>query len=77
MRFTDADLDVRPLRHAPRRPTASSRHGIEVAVEGTGPLLAHVGAHLVAVGPPRRGPPRRPPTLEERFLALTTPEDPR
>ena len=53
VRFTDADLDVRPLRQLPGAHRVT-RHGIEVAVEGTGPLLAHVGAHLVAVGSSRR-----------------------
>ena len=32
--------------------TAVRRHGPEIHVEGTGPLLAHVGAHLVALGRP-------------------------
>ena len=40
-----------PSATSPAR-SASSRHGIEVVVEGTGPLLAHVGAHLVAAGRP-------------------------
>ena len=52
-----------------------TRHGIEVAVEGTGPLLAHVGAHLVAVGRPPIDLRADRPTLEERFVALTTLED--
>ena len=56
--------------------SASSRHGIEVVVEGTGPLLAHVGAHLVAAGRPADDLRADRSTLEERFVALTTPEDP-
>ena len=59
-------------RRRPRRPPAPAaarrpprdRHGVEVAVEGDGPLLAHVGAHLVAVGPSRRSTcaPTAPPS---------------
>jgi ABC-2 type transport system ATP-binding protein len=74
VRFTDVDLDVRPLRHLPGAHRVT-RHGIEVAVEGTGPLLAHVGAHLVAVGRPAIDLRADHPTLEERFVALTTQED--
>ena len=42
---------------------------------GHGPLLAHVGAHLVAAGRPAEDLRADRPTLEERFVALTTPED--
>jgi ABC-2 type transport system ATP-binding protein len=74
VRFTDADLDVRELRQLPGAHHVT-RHGIEVAVEGEGPLLAHVGAHLVAVERPALDLRADRPTLEERFVALTTPED--
>ena len=74
VRFTDADLDVRPLRRLPGAERVS-RHGVEVAVEGRGPLLAHVGAHLVAAGRPAEDLSIDRPTLEERFVALTTTED--
>jgi len=76
VRFTDPDLDVRPLRKLPGAKRVT-RHGIKVAVEGHGPLLAHVGAHLVAVGRPADDLSIDRPTLEERFVALTTPEVPR
>jgi len=68
--FTDADLDVRGLRTLPGV-TRVDRHGAEVRVEGSGPLLAHVGAHLVAVGRPALDLRAHRPTLEDRFVALT------
>ena len=74
VRFTDADLDVRPLRRLPGARKVA-RHGPEVAVEGTGPLLAHVGAHLVAAGRPALDLRADRPSLEDRFVALTQ-EDP-
>jgi ABC-2 type transport system ATP-binding protein len=74
VRFTDADLDVRPLRHLPGAERVT-RHGVEVRVEGHGPLLAHVGAHLVAAGRAAEDLSIDRPTLEERFVALTTTED--
>jgi ABC-2 type transport system ATP-binding protein len=70
VRFTDGDLDVRELRFLPGVQHVG-RHGIEVHVEGTGPLLAHVGAHLVAVGRPALDLRADRPTLEDRFVALT------
>ncbi len=60
VRFTDADLDVRPLRSLPGV-SSVQRHGPEVAVTGSGPVLAHVGAHLVAAGRPAARPQARPP----------------
>lgn len=70
VRFTDAELDVRTMRSLPgvRR---VRRHGPEVTVEGTGPLLAHVGAHLVAEGRPALDLRADRPSLEDRFVALT------
>ena len=50
---------------------AVRRHGPEVQVEGTGPLLAHVGAHLVALGRPPLDLRVERPSLEDRFVALT------
>ena len=70
VRFTDAELDVRNLRMLPGV-TAVRRHGPEVHVEGTGPLLAHVGAHLVAAGRPALDLRIERPSLEDRFVALT------
>ena len=51
VRFTDPDLDVRSMDAVPGV-TSVGRHGPEVHVTGTGPLLAHVGAHLVTIGRP-------------------------
>ncbi len=51
--------------------TTVRRHGPEVHVEGTGPLLAHVGAHLVAAGRPALDLRIERPSLEDRFVALT------
>jgi ABC-2 type transport system ATP-binding protein len=70
VRFTDPDLDVRTLRSIPGVQRVG-RHGPEVRVEGTGPLLAHVGAHLVAHGAPPLDLRAERPTLEDRFVALT------
>jgi len=74
VRFTDADLDVRPLRELPGVASVQ-RHGPEVAITGSGPILAHVGAHLVAAGRPALDLRLDRPTLEDRFVALTQ-EDP-
>jgi ABC-2 type transport system ATP-binding protein len=76
VRFTDAEVDVRPLRSLPGARRVA-RHGPEVVVEGTGALLAHVGAHLVAVGRPAADLHADRTSLEDRFVALTTQEDPR
>jgi ABC-2 type transport system ATP-binding protein len=70
VRFTDTDLDVRPLRRLPGVERVD-RHGPEVNVEGTGPVLAHVGAHLVSAGRPAIDLRSQRPTLEDRFVALT------
>src|SRR5262245_53187153 len=51
VRFTDPDLDVRALRDIPGVEDVV-RHGPEVAITGWGPLLAYVGARLVAMGCP-------------------------
>jgi ABC-2 type transport system ATP-binding protein len=70
VRFTDADLDARTLRDLPGVGSVR-RHGPEIQVEGTGPLLSHVGAHLVALGRPALDLRVQRPTLEDRFVALT------
>jgi ABC-2 type transport system ATP-binding protein len=70
VRFTDGELDVRPLRDVPGV-RAVQRHGPEVHVTGTGAVLAHVGAHLVAAGRPAADLRIERPTLEDRFVALT------
>ena len=74
VRFTDADLDVRPLRALPGVASVQ-RHGPEVAITGSGPILAHVGAHLVAASRPALDLRLDRPTLEDSFVALTQ-EDP-
>lgn len=70
VRFTDPDVDVRPLRSIPGARRAT-RHGPEVRVEGHGPLLAHVGAHLVEIGRPALDLHAHRPSLEDRFITLT------
>jgi hypothetical protein len=47
------------------------RHGPEVHVTGEGPILAYVGAHLVAAGRPALDLRIDRPSLEDRFVALT------
>ena len=68
--FTDGELDARPLLALPGVQRVA-RHGPQVRVVGGGPLLAHVGAHLVAVGRPALDLSVHRPTLEDRFVALT------
>jgi ABC-2 type transport system ATP-binding protein len=70
VRFTDSSLDVRELRALPGVQHVG-RHGPEVEIEGTGPVLAHIGAHLVAIGRPAIDLRADRPTLEDRFVALT------
>ncbi|MGH9265288.1 MAG: ABC transporter ATP-binding protein [Acidimicrobiales bacterium] len=71
--FTDAGLDVSTLRRLPGVERVD-RHGVEVRVVGTGPVLAHVGAHLVAAGRPPIDLRAELPSLEDRFVALTNQE---
>jgi len=68
--FTDGELDVAPLRRLPGVERVD-RHGAEVRVAGTGPVLAHVGAHLVRAGRPAIDLQAQIPSLENRFVALT------
>ncbi|MBA2495624.1 MAG: ABC transporter ATP-binding protein [Acidimicrobiia bacterium] len=68
--FTDAELDARDLRGLPGVARVD-RHGAEVRVTGTGPVLAHVGAHLVAVDRPALDLRAHFPSLEDRFVTLT------
>lgn len=69
--FTDAGLDTRTLTGVPGVERAV-RHGPRVEVTGHGPLLAHVGAHLVGVGRPPIDLAVHQPSLESRFVELTT-----
>jgi ABC-2 type transport system ATP-binding protein len=73
VRFTDAELDIRPLRAIPGA-LRVMRRGPEVHVEGNGPLLAHVGAHLVGRGRPPLDLRAHRPSLEDRFVTLTREE---
>ena len=68
MRFTDPELDTRTLRDVPGAETVQ-RHGPEVHVTGSGPLLAHVGARLVDLGRPPLDLRIDHPSLEDRFIA--------
>ena len=69
--FTDAELDVRPLQAQPGVERVA-RHGPAVEVIGRGPVLAHVGAHLVGLGRPADDLRAQHPSLESCFLELTT-----
>jgi hypothetical protein len=68
--FTDAGVDVSTLRHLPGVERVD-RHGAEVRVAGTGPVLAHVGSHLVAIDRPPLDLRVELPSLEDRFVNLT------
>lgn len=70
VQFTDAELDVVPLSKLPGV-THVQRDGPAVQVHGTGPVLAHVGAYLVAAGRPAEDLSSHRPTLEDQFVALT------
>ncbi len=68
--FTDPELDLRVIRGLPGAKRVT-RDGATVSVEGTGPLLAHVGARLVALDRPPLDLTVQRPTLEDHFVALT------
>lgn len=68
--FTDGGLDVSALRRLPGVERVD-RHGAAVRVVGTGPVLAHVGAHLVTVRRPALDLRAELPSLEDRFVALS------
>ena len=68
--FSDAGLDAATLRHLPGVERVD-RHGVEVRVTGDGPVLAHVGAHLVDMGRPPLDLRAEMPSLEDRFVSLT------
>jgi ABC-2 type transport system ATP-binding protein len=74
VRFTDAEIDARRLHGVPGARTVR-RHGPEIELTGSGPLLAQVGAFLVAAGRPALDLRLDRPTLEDQFVALTQ-EDP-
>jgi ABC-2 type transport system ATP-binding protein len=69
VRFTDSHLDTRSLLDVPGVEQVQ-RHGPEVRVTGNGPVLAHIGAHLVAAGRPPLDLRVDRPSLEDRFVAL-------
>jgi len=68
--FTDGGLDVRGLRQLPGVDRIA-RHGPRVEVVGRGPILAHVGAHLVGLDRAPLDLEHRRPTLEDAFVQLT------
>ena len=68
--FTDADIDEHTLRRLPGVDDVV-RDGEAVRAIGSGPVLVHVGAHLVALGRPALDLRVQLPTLEECFVALT------
>ncbi|MGI8754344.1 MAG: ABC transporter ATP-binding protein, partial [Acidimicrobiales bacterium] len=68
--FTDGDIDARTLRGLAGVATVQ-RRGPVVEVSGEGPLLAHVGAHLVALGRPAIDLRVHRPSLEDCFVELT------
>ena len=68
--FTDRDIDLRDLRSISGVDSAE-RCGAEVRIIGSGPVLAQVGAHLVAIGRPALDLRIERPTLQDRFVALT------
>jgi ABC-2 type transport system ATP-binding protein len=70
VKFTDSAVDARALRDVPGV-EAVQRHGPEVHVTGSGALLAHVGARLVALGHAPLDLRVERPTLEDRFVELT------
>lgn len=70
VKFTDAAIDAGALSGLPGVASVR-RHGPEVHVSGSGALLAHVAAHLVALGCPPLDLRVEHPTLEDRFVALT------
>ena len=69
--FTDLELDTRPLHNLPGV-CKVTRHGPRVVVAGHGPILAHAGAHLVGAGRPAIDLRVQHPSLETRFVSLTT-----
>jgi len=68
--FTDPSIELRSIRHLPGVRQVRRRGG-QVEVVGSGPVLAHVGARLVALDRPPLDLQARRPTLEDRFVALT------
>ena len=74
VRFTEPGLPLDELRAVPGVNTIG-RHGTEVHLTGTGPLLVHVAARLAALGQAPLDLRVELPTLEDCFIALTQ-EDP-
>ncbi len=70
VQFTDPKIDLRPIGRLPGV-TGVERRGSVVHVEGTGAVLAHVGAHLVAKGRAAADLRAHRPTLEDKFVTLT------
>ncbi|MCC7364977.1 MAG: ABC transporter ATP-binding protein [Dehalococcoidia bacterium] len=70
VRFTDNTEDLDWLRDCPGAEEVA-REGPRVEVRGTGPLLAHVGAALVAHGIAPADLRVERATLEDAFMAMT------
>ena len=75
VKFTDAGLDTRSLFGVPGVERVQ-RHGPEIHVTGRGPVLAHVGAHLVAADRAPLDLRVERPSLEDRFVALIEEDGP-
>ena len=76
VRFTDSGDRRAHAAHAARRGGRRAATGRRSACEGSGPLLAFVGAHLVAAGRPALDLRVDRPSLEDRFVALTEQRSP-
>lgn len=67
---TPAHQDADWLRRVPHV-SGVARHGPRVEVSGDGPLLAHLGAALIAHGMEPADLRLEQPTLEDVFLRIT------
>jgi ABC-2 type transport system ATP-binding protein len=70
-----ADQEVEWLSRVPHA-TGVARHGPRWEVTGDGPLLAHIGAALIAHGMEPADLRLEQPTLEDVFLRITQAQAP-